>query len=102
MESKHTPGPWIADIDGDCVYINDDYSKKICDIRGWGWLSKLGNTKAIATQKANCRLIAAAPDLLKELQHLVKIMEPLEKECALNIPGLATLNGARSAIKKAI
>jgi hypothetical protein len=39
--------------------------------------------------------------LLKELQHLVRLLEPLEKDGGLDIPGLATLNGARAAIKKA-
>lgn len=39
--------------------------------------------------------------LLKELKHLVRLLEPLEKEGALNVPGLATLNGARLAISQA-
>lgn len=50
---------------------------------------------------ANARLIAAAPDLLKELQHLVRLLQPLEENGGFNVPGLATLNGARLAIAKA-
>jgi hypothetical protein len=46
-------------------------------------------------------LIAAAPDLYRELAHLVRLLEPLEKEGGLDVPGLATLNGARAALKKA-
>jgi hypothetical protein len=47
------------------------------------------------------RVIAAAPDVARELRHLVRLMEPLEREGGLGIPGLATLNGARAALKKA-
>ena len=43
----------------------------------------------------------AAPDLLAELKHLVGLLEPLEMGGLLNVPGLATLNGARAAIAKA-
>ncbi len=50
--------------------------------------------------EADKALIAAAPELLKELKHLVSLMEPVE-ETGLNIPGLATLNGARAAIARA-
>lgn len=51
---------------------------------------------------ADANLICAAPDLLTELQHLVRLLEPKEKDGGLDIPGLATLNGARRAIKLAI
>ena len=43
----------------------------------------------------------AAPSLLRELKHLVCLLEPLERDGRLNVPGLATLNGARAAIAKA-
>lgn len=54
-----------------------------------------------ATLHANAHLIAASPALLRELRHLVRLLEPLEQSGALNVPGLATLNGARSAISRA-
>ena len=34
----------------------------------------------------------------KELEHLVRLLEPLEKAGTLDVPGLATLNGARKAL----
>lgn len=37
-------------------------------------------------------------NLRRELSHLVFLMEPLEQSGELNIPGLATLNGARKAL----
>ena len=36
-----------------------------------------------------------------ELAHLVRLMEPVEKDGGFNIPGLATLNGARAALADA-
>jgi hypothetical protein len=54
---------------------------------------------ALHVLEANARLIAAAPDLLHELQHLVRLLEPCEDR--LEVPGLATLNAARAAIAKA-
>lgn len=46
-------------------------------------------------------VLAAAPDLLREITHLVRLLQPLENDGRLNVPGLATLNGARAAIEKA-
>lgn len=44
---------------------------------------------------------ATQPALLRELKHLVALLEPLERDGSLAVPGLATLNGAREAIAKA-
>lgn len=43
------------------------------------------------------RLISAAPELLKELKHLVNLLG----DGPYNVPGLATLNAAKAAIAKA-
>ena len=51
--------------------------------------------------KDNANLFCAARELLKELEHLVRLLEPMERDGSLQVPGLATLNGARRAIKKA-
>jgi len=44
---------------------------------------------------------AQRDDLYRELAHLVRLMEPLEQAGTLNVPGLATLNGARAALARA-
>jgi hypothetical protein len=91
---SHTPGPWTwrehyqglvaangyqvlhhAPHEGMCV---PDYDNGVAD----------------------ARLIAAAPELLAELKQLVRLLEPAEST-GLNVPGLATLNAARAAIKAA-
>lgn len=68
---QHTPGPWTMDERGSSIWgtsvggCNMKMSEhKIADIRGWGHLQYHGEEVAIATQKANGSLIAAAPDLL--------------------------------------
>jgi hypothetical protein len=38
---------------------------------------------------------------LKELKHLLRLLEPLEADGRLDVPGLATLNGARRAVADA-
>jgi hypothetical protein len=57
--------------------------------------------KRAREDRAERLLLAAAPDLLRELEHLVMLLEPLEQNGGLNVPGLATLNAARNAIAKA-
>lgn len=58
-----------------------------------------GNGKGHSIKRA--RIVAASEDLYKELRHLVNLLEPLELSGRLQVPGLATLNGARQALKKA-
>lgn len=46
-------------------------------------------------------LVGRAQALAKELRHLVRLLEPLEKDGSLDVPGLATLNGSRKALHDA-
>jgi hypothetical protein len=90
--TKHTPGPWIIDAEENFIHATDPRHTIVC-----GFYATLRNPEVMA----DARLIAAAPELLSELRHLVLLLEPLEKGGTLNVPGLATLNGARVAIAKA-
>lgn len=54
-----------------------------------------------APAEANARLWAAAPYLLAELEHYLRVLEPLENTGRLDGFGFATFNGARAAIAKA-
>jgi hypothetical protein len=103
---SHAPGPWWWDGKfGESNLRCGDASEDECDgsviryepYEGM-WLSRYGCS---AEDDANARLIAASPCLLKELEHLVFLLGPLEAGGILNVPGLATLNGARAAIAKA-
>jgi len=98
--SKHTPGPWAFSSDdklGDKrFYIAQadgaPYTPSYSDVATL--IAETVSLERVATQEANARLIAAAPDLLEALCALV-----------LNIDaGGATLNSladARVAIAKA-
>jgi hypothetical protein len=54
------------------------------------------DSASISVSGDNARLIAAAPLLYRELKHLVDLLEPVID--TVNVPGLATLNGARAAL----
>ena len=77
--SEHTRGPWEAN--GDTVYAKDS-GMRVCDIRGWGYLTGKGvgalglpDDQAFGIQLANARLIAAAPELLSVLAPFVAFYE---------------------------
>jgi len=59
MSKQHTPGPWhTAGEQGVQIRSEKHQIAKVWTMRGNEW-------------KANARLIAAAPDLLEALQHLM-------------------------------
>ena len=63
--SKHTPGPWYAFIRGRTIAILADGKRPVV---AWPGFDSSGyNLKA---QKANARLISAAPDLA-DVAHMV-------------------------------
>ena len=65
-------------------------------------LGSLGFTHDVSEAMAELAALEESHAYLaKELRHLVRLLEPLERDGGLNVPGLATLNGARAALKKA-
>ena len=109
--AKHTPGPWTANQtayrDGSIDILSVNLQEKdhcythslVATVKphtqnfgDWRMRSK-------DEVRSTANLIAAAPNVLRELEHLVKLLEP--HLAALNVPGLATLNGAKAAIAKA-
>lgn len=96
-ETKHTPGPWLAEVS----------AAKVAWIQGsngeWAALA-CGETDASAA--ANARLIAAAPDMLEALTALVERDARVDGGTLLLPIGnhgtaVAVLNRARAAIAKA-
>lgn len=91
MNAQHTPGPWFVVQNGHYCDINtgpeiwDPSIAETCASKhGWG----------ADVESANAHLIAAAPDLFKALETLVKQAD------AHNIEG-AFWDDARAAIAKA-
>ena len=97
--TKHTPGPWTVEQNRDYVIVTCGRPIDADEVKFRLYGGEEADSDAVSI--ANARLICAAPDLLKELAHLVRLIEPLERDGGLNIPGLATLNGARAAVAKA-
>lgn len=75
---KHSAGPWKVGYMASDVWAEDHKGPfKVCDIRGWGHLTGKGHgalglpdDAAVAIQKANACLIAAAPEMLEALIEL--------------------------------
>ena len=64
----HTPGPWRFAKDGHEPYWNVDMP--LPGLPGYGYANAM-----VYTTEADARLIAAAPELLHELQHLLSMWE---------------------------
>ena len=69
--ARHAPGPWVADFNGNIRQITDP-SRPLMDlIVGTAFApDELGATK-FDFQRANARLIAAAPAMLEALRTIV-------------------------------
>lgn len=93
MSTKHTPGPWQYQATNSAqAIVAADGEVIICDAPFGAYVSM---------EQEDWDLIAAAPDLLKELQHLVGLLDQAIGDGRISVPGLATLNGAKAAIAKA-
>lgn len=97
-EAKHTPGPWNwHEYDGaGSPYI-------LVKNGSWDIAHNRHSAVDLETERANARLIAAAPDMLEALRKCRAVLE-----CMITIHGpdpsgsaLLALNGADAAIVKA-
>lgn len=122
MNPTISPAPWtlvqrptlpfmlvITDAEGKAIVGADRAAfstrqKVIDDCRdavGFVGADRKAAVDAIRRQEADFRMMTAAPALHRELAHLVALLEPLEAKGRLDVPGLASLNGARAALSEA-
>lgn len=110
-ESKYTPGPWKSDTEiktnPGLITVSTDYPESLCNgarsiasITGGFYCDK--RTKFYkpdmhAENKANARLIAAAPELFQALEGMLAIHGPV----ATVEESVKAMNQARAAISKA-
>jgi hypothetical protein len=67
MDAKYTAGPWMADPEFTQVW-NREGRVRVADCDHKGGIARL----PLSERRANMLLIAAAPDLLSALQHLMR------------------------------
>lgn len=79
-EGKHTPGPWQVGCEHGLQKLeiaNSDYSKAIATVWAKQSVARREDGRQVFVAdpegEANCRLIAAAPDLLAERDRLKEI-----------------------------
>ena len=70
--TEFTKGKWTADDMGEYVFAHG-FDMMICQMRGWAYLKAQGlsDYEAIEVQKANARLIAAAPEMYELLKKVL-------------------------------
>lgn len=71
--SKHTPGPWIIELDNPNDIVSNVYDVEICTIQP----VDIGGRKMWdygEITKANVNLIAAAPDLLEACEEYIGVL----------------------------
>ena len=89
-ESKHTPGPWTSDPEGEvAVTIEDANGNPIADVYG------------SADDNPNAALMAASPALLDALRLGLLLIERIEPNDTLDEHEKAFADAARYAITKA-
>jgi len=80
--SKHTPGPWeILEVTPDDWQINSDL-RDDCLVQ---MTPTIGHEHLSDEDKANARLIAAAPDMLAALEQVSRMWRVLRDEGMLNM-----------------
>jgi hypothetical protein len=82
-ESKHTPGPWEYDASAEMIVA--------------GKRTVIFETGSAS--EADCRLLAAAPELLAELEQLVRTVEMMGNDIPVNV-GVSVLS-SKEIIAKA-
>ena len=94
--AAHTPGPWTTPN----AY---PYAIQVTSANGWICSLQVNKKNATEEQKANARLISAAPELLEALENAAKIINGMHMKTlpACFAPSLEMVNGINYAIKKA-
>lgn len=103
MSQIHTPGPWTTDEQEhhephQDIKIKANKHHTVCTL----WIDDAPVRDFNSAQKANARLIAAAPDLLEALQWAMSEIEALNINRDLDPSHNEAVNAANAAIAKAI
>lgn len=92
--SGHTPGPWVVlqnPMSHDCITSDDC---RICDMPRW-------DDEYAEEETANARLIAAAPELLGELENCLDLLVTCFSDSPVDSCMGVAITKARAAIARA-
>jgi hypothetical protein len=100
--SKHTPGPWAAHFE-EAYYVTGPDLGRVAMMMNLKGAHGMGGRRSGDESAANCRLIAAAPDLLQALLNLVGTMCAADgSDIEADLDAIdAKVAAAREAIAKA-
>lgn len=96
--SAHTPGPWAAHFE-EAYFVTGPDLGRVAMMMNLKGAHGLAGRRSGAESAANCRLIAAAPDLLSALRDLEAMAERYRQPGA---PIPDAQKKARAAIAKAV
>jgi hypothetical protein len=97
MKTNHTSEPWIID---EAALKNESGAIQITETDSDGQLIALVYGETIEAQRANARLIAAAPELLVQLQTALRHIENIQEKYKPEVK--FAVGGYIAAIKKSI
>jgi len=98
VSAAHTPGPWKAHFE-EANFVTGPDLGRVAMMMNLKGAHGLGGRRSGAESAANCRLIAAAPDLLSALRDLEAMAERYRQPGA---PIPDAQKKARAAIAKAV
>jgi hypothetical protein len=83
---KPTPGPWAVKFNGPAPEVRGDSKTAIVNWRGFD-----DSFRPIAEHRANARLIAAAPDLLRACKLVLETLAPADSAASVEHDLLAAV-----------
>lgn len=94
--TKHSPGPWQLSY----LLLRPDEVAGVRDANGWFIADCTTTARSIDEIAANCRLIAAAPDLLAACEAELEVYDGMDM-ATLMPKTIARIEALRAAIAKA-
>jgi len=100
--AKHTPGPWKAHFE-EAYYVTGPDLGRVAMMMNLKGAYGLGGRRSGNESAANCRLIAAAPELLEALKEITAdYADRFDLDSPSTNPGIkSSIRQARAAIAKA-
>lgn len=97
--TKHTPGPWAAKVSDFLARVEAADGFNVCTVY---YSDDNGEATELAlSEQANARLIAAAPELLRELKSAVFYIESFGGEVTENFAAGGNLAAVKQILAKA-